>query len=100
MSPVLKSSKSGPAPKAAKPAAAAGAGKAKAAGRRVISSQKPAAKGKKRVPGAKKIQLELLPGFSRQLAAMLSAGAQTSATTAISSRHDQHPLAPHRPHQL
>ena len=29
---------------------------------------------KKRIPGAKKITLELLPGFSRQLAAMLSAG--------------------------
>ncbi|MCK5849738.1 MAG: type II secretion system F family protein [Kiritimatiellae bacterium] len=29
---------------------------------------------KKRIPGARKITLELLPGFSRQLAAMLSAG--------------------------
>ena len=43
--------------------------KAQAAGQR----KRPAGGGR-RVPGARKIQLELLPGFSRQLAAMLSAG--------------------------
>lgn len=46
-----------------------------------LTSQKPVAKGKtpsfgkgSKVPGSRKIVQELLPGFSRQLAAMLSAG--------------------------
>ena len=63
MSPVVrdvgKASAAKAAPKAGGKAAAPGAA---------------ARKGKKKVPGARKIQLELLPGFSRQLAAMLSAG--------------------------
>jgi len=66
MSPVVKASaaKAAPASKAAPSKAPAG---------------KPGAKGGVslkggKVPGAKKIQGELLPGFSRQLAAMLSAG--------------------------
>jgi len=62
MSPVLRDvGKAAPkaAAKPGKPAASPGAA---------------ATKGKKKVPGAHKIQLELLPGFSRQLAAMLSAG--------------------------
>jgi len=39
-----------------------------------VATRKSAAKGKGKVPGARKIVAELLPGFSRQLAAMLSSG--------------------------
>ncbi len=42
---------------------------------------------RKAVPGAKKIVNELLPGFSRQLAAMLSAGMPIVAT--LDALHDQ-----------
>ncbi len=42
---------------------------------------------RKSVPGAKKIVNELLPGFSRQLAAMLSAGMPIVAT--LDALHDQ-----------
>jgi len=41
---------------------------------------------RKAVPGAKKIVNELLPGFSRQLAAMLSAGMPIVAT--LDALHD------------
>jgi len=66
MSPVLDSKKSTTAPIAA-------------------ASKKPPAK-HKAVPGAKKIVNELLPGFSRQLAAMLSAGMPIVAT--LDALHD------------
>ena len=50
------------------------------------ASKKTAAK-RKVVPGAKKIVNEILPGFSRQLAAMLSAGMPIVAT--LDALHDQ-----------
>ena len=53
---------------------AAGPAKAAAKGGKAATPGAAAARKKKKVPGSRKIQLELLPGFSRQLAAMLSAG--------------------------
>ncbi len=67
MSPVLDNKKSMIAPIAA-------------------ASKKTAAK-RKAVPGSKKIVNEILPGFSRQLAAMLSAGMPIVAT--LDALHDQ-----------
>lgn len=64
MSPVVKGAKSA----GASNKSSASAPKAKSSG-----GKKSGVRGNK-VPGAKKIQNELLPGFSRQLAAMLSAG--------------------------
>jgi len=68
MSPVVRSGSKPAAAQAAAPQAAASGG--------VRLAGKPPAKLIKggKVPGAGKIQAELLPGFSRQLAAMLSAG--------------------------
>ncbi|MFO7870743.1 MAG: type II secretion system F family protein [Kiritimatiellia bacterium] len=65
MSPVVRS------------AAAAAPSSSQSRSRRDARTQlaaKGAGKARKRVPGAKKIAAALLPGFSRQLAAMLSAG--------------------------
>ncbi len=65
-------------------------------GRKNASGQKAAARAKKntatkktrkRTPGAKKIVAELLPGFSRQLSAMLTAGMPIVAS--LEALHDQ-----------
>ena len=62
-----------PVVRGARPTAAATKKTISAPKQKIAGGKKPGVKGSK-VPGAKKIQGELLPSFSRQLAAMLSAG--------------------------
>jgi len=63
MSPVVRSG-----------SAASSSAKSQASSSRPKSEEKPQPRGSKKVPGAGKIVQESLPSFSRQLAAMLSAG--------------------------
>lgn len=62
-----------PVVRGAKPAAPAAKSAAPSSKPRIAGGKQSGVRGNK-VPGSKKIQNELLPGFSRQLAAMLSAG--------------------------
>lgn len=80
MSPVVRSAA------ARKPA---GGGKPQASAPPQKAKGKPAGKGakSKRIPGANKIASDALPGFSRQLAAMLSAGMPIVAS--LSALQDQ-----------
>ncbi len=70
--------------------ATSGAGRKSTAGQKASTKAKKSPdsrKSRKRTPGAKKIVAELLPGFSRQLSAMLSAGMPIVAS--LEALHDQ-----------
>jgi type IV pilus assembly protein PilC len=78
-----------PVVRGARPTASAGKSKA-AAKPKIAGGNKSTVRGNK-VPGAKKIQNELLPGFSRQLAAMLSAGMPIVASLEAQEEQSDNP---------
>ena len=70
MSPVVRSSERGGAPKKRSERASLGRNNSRSSSQKRSRSSS----GRRRIPGSRKIVNDLLPGFSRQLSAMLSAG--------------------------
>lgn len=92
MSPIVVASGSKASdPKSAKPADKQNAAQARNAKNAAALKNAKWVKSGRSVPGAKKITNELLPGFSRQLSAMLSAGMPIVASLEALEEQTEHP---------